>query len=136
MLIGATTDVADTTLVMGHNEADFNAVNHRIVSFGSCTVIPGIHVINRLHSRFGLRAALVNIVHSVPRWRLEGGEWPSLVRKICSLEAAAAALIPSLPLLATKVNYTYAPYAGVSLMGLRVHACAPRYRRTDRRSAF
>lgn len=116
VLLGATTDVADATLVMGHNEAKFDKDRHRVISFGSCTVIPGIHILNRLHVAFGLRAALVNIVHSVPRWRLEAGEWTGLARKTCSLEATVATLIPALPPLTTKVNYTYAPYAGVSLM--------------------
>jgi len=116
VLIGATTEVADATLVMGYNEIDFDPAAHRIVSFGSCTVIPGIHVVDRVHAAFGVRSALVNIVHSVPRWRLEAGEWTSVVRKACSLEAAAAVLIPSLPPQATKVNYTYAPYVGTSVM--------------------
>lgn len=116
VLIGATTVLADATLIMGYNETDFDRARHRVVSFGSCTVIPGIHILNRMQRVFGVRAVLINIVHSVPRWQLEQGKWAGLARKVCSLEAAAATLIPDLPPQTTKVNYTYAPYAGASLM--------------------
>jgi len=116
VVVGATVPQSDATLIMGHNNTDFNPISHKVVSFGSCTAIPGVHVISLIKESFPLIATTVNIVHSVPKWQLEMGRWKSLARKACSLEAVAPALISGLESPSLKVNYTFAPYHGVSLM--------------------
>lgn len=125
VLIGATTHVADATLVMGYNHAAYLKGRDRIISFGSCTVIPGVHLIAMIEALFGLENVLINIVHSVPRWRLESGQSTALGRKVCSLERVAPMVVPTLAGGDIKVNYTFAPFHGVSLMDFAFHLTRP-----------
>jgi len=101
---------------MGFNETDYNEQANRVISFGSCTVIPGVHVINIVQSTAGVKNVLVNVVHSVPKWQLDARGLKTIVRKRCTLESVVPTLIKSISPGNIKVNYTYAPYHGVSLM--------------------
>ena len=125
VLIGATTDAADATLIVGLNEQAYNARTCRVISFGSCTVIPGVHVINMVQSTAGVRDVLVNIVHSVPKWQLDAGRWTGLGRKSCTLEVVAPTLVGSVLPEQVKVNYTYAPYYGASVMDFAFRLVSP-----------
>jgi glyceraldehyde-3-phosphate dehydrogenase/erythrose-4-phosphate dehydrogenase len=116
IIIGATTEVADTTLIMGYNHSNYTSSADKVISFGSCTVIPGVHLLSFVNSNFGSLKCSVNIVHSVPKWQLDAGKWKTIARKVCSLESVAPKVIKSISPKDIKVNYTYAPYYGVSLM--------------------
>ncbi|MCE8005966.1 hypothetical protein [Aestuariivita sp.] len=122
-LVGATIENADTELIFGLNHRSYQADIHKVISFGSCTVIPGTHVVSAMKEKFGVKSCLVNILHSVPRWQLEEGRWNSLQRKECSLEAVGSRIL-NFEEEELKVNYTYAPYWGVSLMDFCVETTA------------
>jgi len=114
-LVGATIENADTELIFGLNHKSYKRDIHKVISFGSCTVIPGTHILSAFKDEFGINSCLINILHSVPRWQLEEGRWKSLQRKSCSLETVGSRIL-ELNREELKVNYTYAPYWGVSLM--------------------
>lgn len=116
ILVGSTTEIADSTLVMGYNHADYRKSHDKIISFGSCTVIPGVHLISFVKNKLKLKKCSINIVHSVPKWQLDAGVFKTIRRKECTLESIAPKLIKSIDPKDIKVNYTYAPYYGVSLM--------------------
>lgn len=116
VLVGAVIDTADATLVMGANHQDYNKAADKIISFGSCTVVPGVNVISWLDKLFTVRHATVNIVHSVAKWQLDQGRWTTIERKACTLEKVVPQAIHALSPKQIKVNYTYAPYYGPSLM--------------------
>lgn len=116
VLVGAVIDNADATLVMGANNQDYDKVKDKVISFGSCTVVPGVNVISWADKLFGVKHASVNIVHSVAKWQLDQGRWATIERKACSLEKVVPQAVHSLQPRQIKVNYTYAPYFGPSLM--------------------
>lgn len=116
VLVGAVIDNADATLVMGTNNQDYDKTKDKVISFGSCTVVPGVNVISWADKLFGVAHTSVNIVHSVAKWQLDQGRWTTIERKSCSLEKVVPQAVHSLQPKQIKVNYTYAPYYGPSLM--------------------
>jgi len=122
VLVGAAIDKADATLVMGANHREYNKTTDKVISFGSCTVVPGVNVISWAEKLLGVKHASVNIVHSVAKWQLDQGRWTTIERKSCSLEKVVPQAIHTLTPKQIKVNYTYAPYYGPSLMDFEVAA--------------
>lgn len=116
VLVGAVVDTADATLVMGANNGDYNKATDKVISFGSCTVVPGVNMISWIDKLWGVRHCSVNIVHSVAKWQLDQGRWTTIERKACSLEKVVPEAIHTMNPKQIKVNYTYAPYYGPSLM--------------------
>lgn len=114
-IVGSVICEADNILIMGYNHKSYNPDSDKVISFGSCTVIPGMHVISLMKQVCDINQCCINITHSVPKWQLDSGKWPSLRRKDCTLEQVAKKLMPKLGD-DVKVNYTYAPYHGVSMM--------------------
>lgn len=57
-------DPADVTLCLGLNDAAFDPERHVVLSNGSCTTNCLALVAKVLHSRFGVRRALMSAVHS------------------------------------------------------------------------
>ncbi|HJQ08351.1 MAG TPA: hypothetical protein VJ836_02600 [Candidatus Saccharimonadales bacterium] len=120
VLVGAVIDNADATLVMGANHRDYNKTTDKVISFGSCTVVPGVNVISWADNLLGVKHASVNIVHSVAKWQLDQGRWTTIERKSCSLEKVVPQAVHTLTPKQIKVNYTYAPYYGPSLMDFEI----------------
>lgn len=116
VIISAVTPLVDTIIIYGYNHKEFKPKTDKILSFGSCTVIPGVLLISLIHYNYEIIDCTINIIHSVPKWRLERGMPNSLIRKTCSLETVAPKLVHHFKKDNIKVNYTYVPYYGASLM--------------------
>lgn len=116
VIVASTVTNADATLVMGYNHDSYDKTAHKVVSFGSCTVIPGVNMLAFMHRHFKFKSCMINIIHSVPKWQLDAGRWKTIARKVCSLERVGPLILPFVKPDTLKINYTYAPYHGVSLM--------------------
>ncbi|MBI4992618.1 MAG: hypothetical protein HZC26_00555 [Candidatus Magasanikbacteria bacterium] len=73
-------------------------------------------MISWVERQFKVMQCAINIIHSVPKWQLDAGRWKTIERKVCSLESVAPKIIRTIEAKGIKVNYTYAPYCGASLM--------------------
>lgn len=116
IIVSATCYDADATLVFGFNHENFDATVHKIVSYGSCTVNPGVTLSKFFHDSFGVKACTVNVIHNVQKHRLDAGEFHTLHRKFCTLENMAPRLLPFLTRDNFTVNYTVVPWEGVSVI--------------------
>jgi glyceraldehyde 3-phosphate dehydrogenase/glyceraldehyde-3-phosphate dehydrogenase (NAD(P)) len=64
VLIGAPSEDADLTIVLGVNDSDFDPHRHQVVSNASCTtnsLVPPLHILTR---HFGLEAVTVSTIHA------------------------------------------------------------------------
>lgn len=118
VLISATSWDADATIIYGFNHQEFSR-NHRIISYGSCTVNAYVPLANFLHKKFRIINSDVYVIHNVPEYRLKDSF--TLNRKFCTLEAKAIELLPFLDPQNFLVNYTVVPYTGPSIIDLRFH---------------
>lgn len=116
VIISAITQATNCNLIMGFNHTSYHPQRHTIISFGSCTVNPGILILSIFCKRLTIMSSTINIIHSVPEWQLKKGLRNTLSRKYCTLEKLAPKLISSLKPKAVKVNYTFVPFSGVSIM--------------------
>lgn len=120
IIIGSVIDNPDAILVMGTNHHEYERMTDKVISFGSCTVIPGVTILAWFERLFGVRYSTVNVVHSVAKWQLDLGRWKTIERKVCTLEAVLPKVVHTIEPKQIKVNYTYAPYYGPSLMDFEI----------------
>ncbi|WP_300671745.1 type I glyceraldehyde-3-phosphate dehydrogenase [Desulfoluna sp.] len=64
VIISAPATNPDTTIVMGVNDANYDAANHHIVSNASCTTNCLAPVAKVLHEAFGIKEGLMTTIHS------------------------------------------------------------------------
>jgi glyceraldehyde 3-phosphate dehydrogenase len=122
VLISATSWDAPLTLIYGFNHEAFDQTREQIFSYGSCTVNGFVPFANELNDLFGIVNADVNVVHNVQSYRLTN----TLIRKFCTLEASAPALLKFLSAENNfKVTYTVVPYTGVSAIDFRFRLASP-----------
>lgn len=121
VVISATSWDPDKTLVFGHNHEDYDASNHKIISYGSCTVNAYVPLASYVNARFGIVNSDVNVVHNVASHKLQN----TLNRKFCTLEKSALHMLPFLSQNNFKVNYTVVPYTGVSMIDFRFQLAEP-----------
>lgn len=116
VVVSATAHDADATLVYGFNHQDFDKSTHKIISYGSCTVNPGITLGQEINEAYGVTSMLVNVVHNVQGYNLDNGHFNTLHRKSCTLEVVAPRLLPFLEDDQIQVLYTVVPWRGASLI--------------------
>ena len=114
VLVSATAYQADVTLIYGFNHTEFEPIKHKIVSYGSCTVNPGIVLADAIHSEYGVDWLSVNVIHNIQQYRIDSGLFNTLQRKSCTLETVAPIHLPFLSNGRIKVSYTVIPWAGAS----------------------
>lgn len=115
VIVSATCYDADTTLVVGYNHESFDPAAHKIVSYGSCTVNPGVTLAAMMHDIFGVVGCTVHVIHNVQEHRLARGEAQTLQRKFCTLERMAPQMLSFLRGNLV-VKYTVIPWAGASII--------------------
>lgn len=116
VIISAASLHADALLVYGYNHDNFK-ITQQIISYGSCTVNAFVPLAHFIHQHWGVIDADVHVVHNTPEYLLEGQE--SLLRKSCTLEQVAPALLEWCRPDNFAVVYTLIPYTGVSIMDIR-----------------
>lgn len=114
--VSATCWDADQTLVFGFNHESWLSARG-VFSYGSCTVNAFVPLAQWLHTRYGVRAADVHVVHNVPSHKLTADYLPR--RHTCTLQGMGPRLLPWLRADRFLVNYTLIPYTGVSLIDFR-----------------
>ena len=116
VIISATSQTADKTIVYGFNEQEFSK-ELSIISYGSCTVNAYVPFGNFIHNTFGVVDSDVNVIHNIQIYKLP--EFNTLKRQACTLEKSAVRLLPFLNEQNFIVNYTIVPYGGVSIISFR-----------------
>ena len=64
VIISAPAKGEDVTIVLGVNEAMYDAANHHVISNASCTTNCLAPVAKVIHEKFGIKNALMNTIHS------------------------------------------------------------------------
>ncbi|MEJ2340556.1 MAG: hypothetical protein P8Y15_16925, partial [Gemmatimonadales bacterium] len=134
VLISATAETADQTLIYGFNHDGWTP-SHRIVSYGSCTVNAYVPLAAWIHDRYGVLDSDVNVIHNSPEYRMCN----TLERSTCTLERSGPSLLEFLMPESFAVNYTIVPYSGVSIIDFRFRTRRPVSRDVfvrDLRAAF
>lgn len=121
-LISATSDNADQTLIMGFNE-NLVDVRSQFISYGSCTVNAFVPLAQRINEVLRVTSADVNVIHNVPRYRLDL-EPRIFERRECTLSRMGPKLLGFLDESNFNVNYTLIPYPGVSRIDFRFQCVA------------
>jgi glyceraldehyde 3-phosphate dehydrogenase len=92
VLLGAPAPDADTTIVLGVNEADFDPARHQIVSNASCTTNSLAPPLKVLIDAFGVEAVLATTVHA---YTASQGIVDKPAKKKHRGRAAAVSMIPT-----------------------------------------
>ncbi len=116
VIVSATCYDADATLIMGFNHESYKPGVHKVISYGSCTVNPGVTLAHFLNEAFGVEECSVHVIHNVQKHRLDSGEFHTLQRKFCTLERMAPELLSFLTPGNFIVKYTVVPWEGASIM--------------------
>lgn len=116
VIVSATCYDADATLIMGFNHESYRPGVHKVISYGSCTVNPGVTLAHFFNGTFGVEECSVHVIHNVQKHRLDAGECRTLQRKFCTLERMALELLPFLTKENFIVKYTVVPWEGASIM--------------------
>ena len=116
VLISATSWDPDATLVYGYNHKNLND-EHKIISYGSCTVNAYLPLANFINESFGVISSDVNCIHNIQEYQLQKNI--TLLRKFCTLEKSATHLLDFISDENFIVNYTVIPYTGVSMIDFR-----------------
>jgi len=116
VIVSATSWDADATLICGFNHEKFSE-NHRIISYGSCTINAYMPLANFLHKKFCIVESDVYVIHNVPEYQLKDSF--TLSRKFCTLQVEAPEFLPFLNPGNFLVKYTTVPYSGTSMIDLR-----------------
>jgi len=116
VIVSATCYDADATLIMGFNHESYEPTRHKIVSYGSCTVNPGVTLADFFNKAFEVEECSVHVIHNVQKHRLDAGEFHTLQRKFCTLESMAPKLLPFLTENNFTVKYTVVPWEGASMI--------------------
>lgn len=126
VLISETAYNADMTLVYGFNHEAFNPSEHVLVSYGSCTVNPGVLLLDFFHKQFGVAWAAVDVIHNIQAWKLDQN--PALremfEEKFCTLERSGPELLPFLRG-KFEVPYRVTGRTGTSAMRFKVRLKRP-----------
>ena len=120
VLISATAETADQTLIYGFNHDDWTP-RCRIVSYGSCTVNAYVPLAAWIHDRYGVLDSDVNVIHNSP----EHPMCKTPERSTCTLERSGPSLLEFLMTENFAVNYTIVPYSGVSIIDFRFRTRRP-----------
>ena len=115
VIISATSQDPDATLIYGYNHLNYNK-SQKIISYGSCTVNGYLPLAQFLDEKYSIIDSDVNVIHNIQGYRLKDNY--TLVRKFCTLENSGPKLMPKISGL-LKVNYTVIPYDGVSAIDFR-----------------
>lgn len=115
VLISATSYDVDKTLIYSFNHKEFTE-NLKILSYGSCTVNAYVPLANYINEKYGIISSDVNIVHNLPRYQINTD---NLRRKFCTLETSGKKLLEFLNDDNFIVNYTLAPFTGISSIDIR-----------------
>jgi len=115
--ISATSWDSDSTLVYGYNHKNYDLKEHKIISYGSCTVNAYVPLANFINEKFGILNSDVNVIHNIQRYRMDDNY--TLNRKFCTLEKSAVDLLPFVNENNFKVNYTVIPYEYTSTIDFR-----------------
>src|SRR3989344_2632696 len=78
VIVSATCYDADATLVMGYNHESFDPTKHKVVSYGSCTVNPGVVLTATMNDMFCVVGCTVHVIHNVQEHRLLYSETQTL----------------------------------------------------------
>lgn len=124
VVVSATCYDADVTLVYGFNHREFNTANHQVISYGSCTVNPGVVLLNFLNTTYGVKHCVFNVVHNVQSHRLVR-EGSTLQRKVCTFEVMAPRLLPFINRDNLVVPYTVVPWDGPSALDFVIQVDRP-----------
>jgi len=116
VIISATSWDPDTTLVYGFNHTEL-LDEHKIISYGSCTVNAYLPLANFINENFEVISSDVNCIHNIQEYQLENNN--TLLRKFCTLEKSATHLLNFISEENFIVNYTVIPYTGVSMIDFR-----------------
>ncbi len=116
VLISATSWDPDATLVFGYNHDDLKD-EHKIISYGSCTVNAYLPLANFINNSFRVISSDVNCIHNIQEYQLDTNN--TLLRKFCTLEKSATHLLDFISDENFIVNYTVIPYTGVSMIDFR-----------------
>tara|TARA_B110000008_G_C16912705_1_gene541379 strand:- start:145 stop:1140 length:996 start_codon:yes stop_codon:yes gene_type:complete len=116
VIISATSWDPDATLVYGYNHKNLDD-NHKIISYGSCTVNAYLPLANFINEELGIISSDVNCIHNIQEYQLEKNN--TLLRKFCTLEKSATHLLDFISEENFIVNYTVVPYTGVSMIDFR-----------------
>lgn len=119
VIVSATCFDADETLVMGFNHEQFDPMKHKVVSYGSCTVNPGVTLLSALDGILGVKGCTIHVIHNVQQHRLDAGESQTLQRKFCTLESMGPRMLPFLEG-KFAVKYTVIPWPGVSIIDFAI----------------
>jgi|GEM_PF-818000 len=114
VIISATSLTADKILVLGVNESEYDPYEHRIISYGSCTINGYLPIARVLNDSFEIEESGLNVTHNTPIKDIRP-PYGTLLRRVCTLEYVAPRLIQALEG-RFFVNYHLVPYPGVSLM--------------------
>ena len=117
VVISATSENPGATLIFGYNHNNFDKKNHRIVSYGSCTVNAYVPLAAYLYDMYGVSDSDVNVIHGIPKYKFP--ELNTLTRKLCTLELSGKRLLTFLNDENFAVNYTLVPHTGVSIIDYR-----------------
>lgn len=116
VIISATSQTADKTIIYGFNEKEFSK-ELSIISYGSCTVNAYVPLANFINNTFGIIDSDVHVIHNIQSYKLP--EFNTLKRQACTLEKSGLRLLPFLNEQNFVVNYTIIPYDGVSIIEFR-----------------
>lgn len=123
VLLSASSENPDVTLIYGHNHNRFDVTNHKIISYGSCTVNAYVPLAKYIEDTLGVEDSDVNVIHNIPKYKFH--ELDTLTRKLCTLEWSGPKLLPFLQHNNFSVNYTLVPYTGVSIIDFRFRIKTP-----------
>ena len=117
--ISATSWDCDKVLVYGFNEKEYQPKEHKVISYGSCTVNAYVPLSAYMQKKYGILDSDVNVIHNIQEYCLSDNN--TLNRKFCTLEKSGPELLPFLGEKNFVVNYTVVPYTGVSMIDFRFH---------------
>jgi len=120
ILISATSEKADQTLIYGFNHEDWTPCRG-IISYGSCTVNAYVPLAAWIHDHYGVVDSDVNVIHNSPQHRMRH----TLQRSNCTLERSGPSILEFLKPSNFAVKYTIVPYSGVSIVDFRFRTQRP-----------
>lgn len=125
VIVSATSYDADGTFIMGFNHEEFVLGEHKIISYGSCTVNPGVTLGAFFNDKFSIESYAVDVIHNVQKHRLDNGEFHTIQRKFCTLESMAPKFLKFLNKDNFKVKYTVVPWEGASIIDFTLRLKEP-----------
>jgi glyceraldehyde 3-phosphate dehydrogenase len=119
VIISATSYHADGTFVFGFNHESFDPNEHKIISYGSCTVNAYVPLAQRIHDLWEVVESDVYVAHNTQEYKLRNSKECLLYRKGCTLEKMGPRLLDWLPQENFLVDYVVGPFTNVSAISFR-----------------